>query len=33
MTVSKFALYWLSEIVEPNLSPGTYVTYEGASRN
>ncbi|WP_051366652.1 tyrosine-type recombinase/integrase [Hamadaea tsunoensis] len=33
MTVGKFVVYWLREIVEPNLSPGTYVTYEGACRN
>lgn len=33
MTVGKFVAYWLEEIVRPNLSPGTYVTYEGACRN
>lgn len=33
MTVGKFAQYWLEEIVRPNLTPGTYVTYEGACRN
>jgi integrase len=32
LTLGNFAAYWLSEIVKPNLSPGTYVTYEGASR-
>lgn len=33
MTVGKFAHYWVEEIVRPNLTPGTYVTYEGACRN
>jgi hypothetical protein len=33
MTLGKFVAYWLEEIVEPNLAPGTYVTYEGACRN
>ncbi|WP_144128267.1 tyrosine-type recombinase/integrase [Catellatospora sichuanensis] len=32
MTVGKFAAYWLAEIVEPNLSPGSYSIYESASR-
>ncbi|MGH3544966.1 MAG: tyrosine-type recombinase/integrase [Mycobacteriales bacterium] len=32
MTVRKFATYWMTEIVEPNLSPGTYATYEVAVR-
>ncbi|GIF41916.1 tyrosine-type recombinase/integrase [Actinoplanes xinjiangensis] len=32
LTLGNFAAYWLSEIVKPNLSPGTYVTYEVASR-
>ena len=32
MTVGKFAAYWLTEIVKPNLSPGTYATYEVATR-
>lgn len=27
-TVAEYVSYWLREIVEPNLSPGTYVTYE-----
>lgn len=32
MTVGKFAKYWLEEVVRPNLSPGTYSTYESAMR-
>src|SRR5689334_25380786 len=26
--VAEYVAYWLREIVKPNLSPGTYVTYE-----
>jgi integrase len=33
LTVGRFVAYWLAEIVQPNLAPGTYVTYEGACRN
>jgi integrase len=31
-TVGEYIAYWLDEIVAPNLSPGTYVTYEYVSR-
>lgn len=31
-TVAKFVAYWLDEIVEPNLTPGTHATYESACR-
>jgi integrase len=31
-TVASYVAYWLAEIVAPNLSPGTYVTYETAAR-
>jgi integrase len=32
-TVEEYVGYWLREIVEPNLSPGTYVTYEVVARH
>lgn len=32
LTLGNFAAYWLGEIVKPNLSPGTYVTYEVTTR-
>ncbi|GIE92313.1 site-specific integrase [Actinoplanes regularis] len=32
LTLGNFAAYWLREIVQPNLAPGTYVTYEVTSR-
>ena len=31
-TIASYTAYWLEEIVRPNLSPGTYVTYEVACR-
>ena len=31
-TIGEYVAYWLREIVKPNLSPGTYVTYEVLSR-
>src|SRR5690242_4603416 len=31
-TLGAYVHYWLQEIVEPNLSPGTYVTYEHIAR-
>ncbi len=31
-TVGSYAQYWLREIVAPNLSPQTYVTYEQIAR-
>lgn len=27
-TLAEYTTYWLAEVVKPNLSPGTYVTYE-----
>jgi integrase len=31
-TVANYTAYWLAEIVQPNLTPGTYVTYEATMR-
>lgn len=31
-TLGEYVAYWLREIVEPNLSPGTHVTYECLTR-
>lgn len=32
LTLGNFASYWLREIVQPNLAPGSYVTYEVVTR-
>src|SRR4051812_12322078 len=32
-TVGEFVTYWLREVVQPNLAPGSYVTYEALCRN
>jgi integrase len=31
-TVGDYIAYWLEEVVRPNLSPGSYITYEGLAR-
>src|SRR5262245_9851318 len=31
-TVGDYIAYWLEEVVRPNLSPGSYITYEGMAR-
>jgi hypothetical protein len=31
-SLGEYVAYWLREIVQPNLSPGTYVTYEVIAR-
>ena len=31
-TLGEYLAYWLSEVVKPNLAPGTYVTYEVIAR-
>ena len=31
-TVGEYVAYWLREVVKPNLTPGTYVTYEVLAR-
>src|SRR5262245_19756720 len=31
-TLAEYIVYWLREVVRPNLAPGSYITYEALTR-